>query len=663
MRAMLNEYEDEAHDDPVDYDEEDEGEYQATGYEYTRYEPGTEIQVQAKPLPGPLAPPSPSLTSSESVGQGLSKLQNVPSVGSSVVARYTADGGWYPATVTCITPLGDGHNLYRVMYEGYGNEEELTMEHVRLPSKKTAAPRKQPTEKKSSKTSGGGLLAPQGVTKSRSVPGKLGDKKGKRNNNTNANAKNTRQPKKKEDTKKIRIEFNSKKQNEKRKSLVKLQSNDTKDLPKINLVVVGHVDAGKSTLMGHLMVKIGKIDQRTIRKFQKESAIMGKGSFAYAWVLDGHQEERERGITVDVAVTHFATAKRRVTLLDAPGHRDFVPNMISGASQADAAILVVPAKIGEFENGFDRGGQTKEHATLIRSLGVRNVIIAVNKLDTVGWDKKRFEEVSNHTTAYLHSLGYKPTQLQTVPVSGLKGENLTDRKDVGLTHWYKGPTLTEAIDNIAPPKKPADAALIMIVSDVYKASQGSTGGLTLAGKIESGAMIAKDKIIVHPQQKVITVKAICTQGKPVTVAKAGDSVEVSVKDATDDEVSIGCIIGHPSKPLPYVTEFKVKVLTLNYKIPLLAGQNVIVYSLGMGHPAYIHSLESQIDRRSGELIRSKPRCVQRNSAAEIMVRTHQPICLDSYASNPVLGRVSIRRGDETVAYGVVASTVPLKSKK
>jgi len=221
--------------------------------------------------------------------------------------------------------------------------------------------------------------------------------------------------------------------------------------------------------------------------------------------------------------------------------------------------------------------------------------------------------------AYLNSLGYKPNQLQTVPVSGLKGENLTDRKDVGLTHWYKGPTLTQAIDNIPPPEKPSDAPLCMIVSDVYKASQGSTGGLTLAGKIEAGAIIPKDKILILPQQKVITVKAICTQGKPVAVAKAGDSVELSVKDATDDEVSVGCIACHPAKPLPYVVEFKAKVLTLNYKIPLLAGQNVIVYSLGIGHPAYIHSLESQIDRRSGELIRSKPRCVQRNSAAEILV--------------------------------------------
>eukprot|EP00466_Bigelowiella_natans_P018041 jgi/Bigna1/40734/e_gw1.45.51.1 len=216
----------------------------------------------------------------------------------------------------------------------------------------------------------------------------------------------------------------------------------------MNLVVIGHVDAGKSTLMGHLLVKLGRVDQRTMRKYKKESAQMGKGSFSFAWVLDGHQEERERGITVDVATTHFSTKNREVTLLDAPGHRDFIPNMISGAAQADAAILVVPAKIGEFETSFAKGGQTKEHATLIRSFGVKQIVVAINKMDLVGWSKARYDEVSKTVVGFLRSLGYKSKQITLVPVSGLSGENLTEAKSVDLTHWYKGKSLAEAIDNV-----------------------------------------------------------------------------------------------------------------------------------------------------------------------------------------------------------------------
>jgi len=669
---MLEDYDDGLDDvDDEDYDYDAANQVQDTEYLYERAYSGDKRAPQPS-LPGPMTPPSPGLAPSASVPQ-LTHL-TAPKAGDMVTARYSADGQWYRARVTAVTPLGDGHSLFRVMYEGYGNEEELTLEHVRVPKKaatkaedelktldlkkgiqRKAQVRMPTTTKQSS------LRVPQNVTKSRSVPGKLGDKNGSVQKtgkcNDKKNPSKSKNKDKKSPSKSPQTNLPSKKQEAKRKSLLEQRDADTKNNPRVNLVVIGHVDAGKSTLMGHLLVKLKRVDSRTIRRYQKESQQIGKGSFSFAWVLDGHEEERERGITVDVAVTHFSTPNREVTLLDAPGHRDFIPNMISGASQADAAILVVPAKVGEFETSFARGGQTKEHATLIRSLGVKHIILAINKLDLVGWSKDRYLEIENTVVEYLCTLGYKRSQITAVPVSGLKGENLTESKSIDLKHWYKGPTLTGAIDTIPPPSRSGSGNLCMIVTDVFK-SQQQGGSITMAGKVETGSIIPKDKLLILPVNVLATVKSITSQGAPLTVARAGDSVEVAVTNLDDDQqLQVGQIVCSPHKPLKYVSEFTAKVLTLSAKIPLLVGQNVVVFSLGSGKPAFIQELVNQIDRKTGEVIRSKPRCVPRESAAELKIRTIQPVCLEPFRDNPSLGRVSIRRANETIAYGIVVSVV------
>jgi elongation factor 1 alpha-like protein len=219
--------------------------------------------------------------------------------------------------------------------------------------------------------------------------------------------------------------------------------------PNLNLVVVGHVDAGKSTLMGHLLYALGQVSERTMKKYQRDSDRLGKGSFAYAWVLDETEEERNRGITIDVALTQFETPHRMITLLDAPGHRDFVPNMISGASQADVAILVVDATKGEFETGFEYGGQTKEHSLLARGLGVSQMIIAVNKMDTVEFSQERYNFIRSQLDEFLRSIGLQHSQIFYIPCSGLLGENLVQSSSEHLKTWYRGPTLLEQIGKIS----------------------------------------------------------------------------------------------------------------------------------------------------------------------------------------------------------------------
>lgn len=267
------------------------------------------------------------------------------------------------------------------------------------------------------------------------------------------------------------------------------------------------MDSGKSTLMGHFLYALGQVNERMMRKFERDSQKIGKGSFAYAWVLDETGEERDRGITMDIATNYFETERRQITLLDAPGHRDFIPNMISGTAQADAAILVAPA--AGFEAGFEAGGQTKEHAILARSLGVQQMIIAVNKLDLVDWSQVRFDEIKQKLSTYLLQIGFKKSNLVFVPVSGLTGENLVKKsQSAELKSWYKdGPTLMEQIDRFEPPMRLLDKPLRIRVTDFFKGGIGSSGGVSVAGHIESGSVQIGEQVIVVPGNETGYVKS------------------------------------------------------------------------------------------------------------------------------------------------------------
>jgi elongation factor 1 alpha-like protein len=275
--------------------------------------------------------------------------------------------------------------------------------------------------------------------------------------------------------------------------------------PVINLVVVGHVDAGKSTLMGHLLFQLGSVSKKKMHSYESNAKKMGKASFAFAWVLDETDEERSRGITMDVAQNAFETDHKQVVLLDAPGHKDFIPNMITGAAQADAAVLVVDATRGEFETGFEMGGQTREHALLLKSLGVNQLLVAVNKLDNEQWSKDRFNDVQTKLKLFLKQAGYKTSEVPFVPCSGLAGENLCKRSTLtDLTDWYKGPSLLELIDSLKPPERPLDKALRMCVNDVFKGAASSL--FSVSGRVEAGAVKVGQKIVVMPANEACSVK-------------------------------------------------------------------------------------------------------------------------------------------------------------
>jgi elongation factor 1-alpha len=298
-----------------------------------------------------------------------------------------------------------------------------------------------------------------------------------------------------------------------------------KDKLHVNLVVIGHVDSGKSTTTGHLIYKCGGIDKRTIEKFEKEATEMGKGSFKYAWVLDKLKAERERGITIDIALWKFETKKYYFTIIDAPGHRDFIKNMITGTSQADVAILVIPASTCEFEAAYAKTGQLREHALLAFTLGVKQMIVCVNKMDdkTVNYGEPRFNEIKDEVFKFLGKVGYKAEGISFIPISGWVGDNMVERSE--NMKWYKGPILLEALDNIIPPKRPTELPLRLPLQDVYKI--GGIGTVPV-GRVETGYLKPGMTVIFSPAQVSTKLNQLkCTTNRWTRLPQVTTSVSTS----------------------------------------------------------------------------------------------------------------------------------------
>ncbi|XP_051880223.1 HBS1-like protein isoform X2 [Pristis pectinata] len=419
----------------------------------------------------------------------------------------------------------------------------------------------------------------------------------------------------------------------------------------LNLVVIGHVDAGKSTLMGHVLYLLGNVNKRVMHKYEQESKKAGKASFAFAWVLDETGEERERGVTMDVGVTKFETKTKVITLMDAPGHKDFIPNMITGAAQADVAILVVDASRGEFEAGFEAGGQTREHALLVRSLGVTQLAVAVNKMDQVNWQPERFKEITIKLGHFLKQAGFKDSDVAYVPTAGLNGENLTTRSQVPeLRTWYNGPCLLEQIDSFKSPQRPVEKPFRLCVSDVFK-DQGS--GFNVTGKIEAGYVQTGDRVLVVPPNETCTVKGITLHEEPLDWAAAGDHVILTVTGVDIIKVNVGCIFCDQKAPIKTCTRFRARVLIFNIDIPLTQGFPVLLHYQTLSEPCTIRRLVSVLHKSSGEVLKKKPKCLTKGQNALIELQAQRPVSLELYKDFKELGRFMLRYGGSTIAAGVV----------
>jgi len=429
----------------------------------------------------------------------------------------------------------------------------------------------------------------------------------------------------------------------------------TSDKAKLNMVVIGHVDAGKSTLMGHFLQDLGQVSEKTIKKYEREARKIGKSSFAYAWVLDETGEERSRGITMDIATNSFETSTKQFTLLDAPGHRDFIPNMISGAAQADVTILVVDATTGEFEAGFDANGQTKEHALLVRSLGVQQMIVAVNKLEAMDWSHARFEEITVKLGAFLIQAGFRKSRLHFVPVSGLTGENLVTQTDgCPLYEWYKGQTLLDHIDRFEPPVRLLDKPFRMAVSDFFKGGIGSSSGVSVAGRIDAGHVQVGEQVVAIPGGEMGIVKTLQVNDETANWGAAGDSCLMTLTGLDIMQLSSGTVLCTPTNLVPVTSSFVAQIVVFDIKVPITSGFPIILHHQSLNEPASIVKLVATIDKATGEIIKRNPRHLSKGATATVRIKLeNRPIPLETFKDNKDLGRIMLRKGGETVAAGVV----------
>jgi elongation factor 1-alpha len=419
--------------------------------------------------------------------------------------------------------------------------------------------------------------------------------------------------------------------------------------PHMNLVVVGHVDNGKSTTVGHLMVDLGVIDQRTIDSFAKESEATGKGdTFKYAWVLDSIKDERDRGLTIDLAFQKFETSKFFYTLIDAPGHRDFIKNMITGASEADAAILVVSVKSGETEVAVEPGGQGREHAFLARTLGVSQIVVALNKMDDNGYSETRYKEVKETVEKMLKLVGYNITKVPIIPISGWKGDNLIKKSE--NMPWYKGPTLAEALDSFDPPEKPVGKPLRIPIQDVYSI----TGvGTVPVGRVETGTIKANDKVIVMPAGVTGEVKSIETHHTQMQSAEAGDNIGFNLRGVDRKSIKRGDVIGPVNNPPTVAKEFEAQIIVIHHPTAMAPGYTPVLHAHTSQVAATLSEFVGKIDPKTGGVVEEKPKFLKTGDAAMVRIKPVRPLAIETFKEFPEIGRFALRDMGTTIAAGVV----------
>ena len=423
------------------------------------------------------------------------------------------------------------------------------------------------------------------------------------------------------------------------------------DKPHLNLIVTGHVDHGKSTTMGHFLFDMGAVDQRTIDEYAKESEKTGKGdTFKYAWVMDSLKDERERGVTIDLAFQRFETPKYSFTLIDAPGHRDFIKNMITGASEADCAVILVSGKKGETEVGIGAGGQTREHAFLLKTLGVNQVVCCINKMDEpiIGYSEARYNEVKGEMEKLLKSVGFNVAKIRFIPVSGWMGDNLVKKSD--KMPWYKGPTLKEAFDEFEVPKPPIDKPLRIPLQDVYSI----TGvGTVPVGRVETGKIKVGDQVIIMPEGALAEVKTIESHHVNMLEAIAGDNIGINLRGIGKGEIKRGSVMGPVSNPPTIARAFRAQIIVVHHPTAIAAGYTPVLHAHTAQVAATISEIESKLDPRTGQPTEEKPKSIKTGDSAIVIIKPLRAVCIETFKEFPELGRFALRDMGTTIAAGVV----------
>ncbi|MEA3254218.1 MAG: translation elongation factor EF-1 subunit alpha [Candidatus Altiarchaeota archaeon] len=420
------------------------------------------------------------------------------------------------------------------------------------------------------------------------------------------------------------------------------------DKPHMNLVFIGHVDHGKSTLVGRLLYELGEVTEQTMKKYKDEASKLGKGTFEFAWVMDSLKEERERGLTIDIAHKKFQTQKTYFTIIDAPGHRDFVKNMITGASQADAAVLVVSAKEGIQP-------QTKEHAFLSRTLGIKQLLVGINKMDTVDYNEARFNEVKDDMSKLLSGIGYKLDEVTIIPISAYNGDNLKEKSD--KTPWYKGKTLLASLDDFKPPEKPVDKALRLPVQDAYTI----TGvGTVPVGRVETGVMKPGMKVVFMPSGVSGEVKTIEMHHEQLSQALPGDNIGFNVRGVGKKDIKRGDVLGPVDNPPTVAEDFTAQIVVLQHPSAITVGYTPVFHIHTTQVACTFLELVKKLDPKTGDTLEENPQFLKAGDVAVVKLKPTKLLCLEAAKDFPQLGRFAVRDMGTTVAAGMVLSVTPKK---
>lgn len=411
--------------------------------------------------------------------------------------------------------------------------------------------------------------------------------------------------------------------------------------------------------MGRLLYDLGELSEKEKVANERGSQRAGKSSFAFAWGLDALGDERDRGVTIDIATTFFETPHRNVTLLDAPGHRDFIPAMISGAAQADVALLVIDGSPGSFEAGFERGGQTREHAWLVRSLGVKEIVVGINKMDMVDWSQDRYDDIVDALKPFLSSAGFAAAKTVFLPLAAMRGTNMVSNDLPLEADWYEGPSLVQALDRVDVPERPYTSPLRIPISNVFKGQSAVASGVACQGRLCSGVVQVGDQLRAVPGDVVCSVRTIEADESVPPYAVAGQNVTLYLAGVDANQLSIGSVLCPVNYPARLISKFIAQILVFDVAVPILSGTAVELFHHSVNFPANITRLISISEK--GKVIKANPRVLQKGVTATVEITLRPPtgssrpatIPLETASENKEMGRVLLRRGGETVAAGMV----------